>query len=104
MTPDAHGEDARALEIDSPALMDHPDAVDLPMRAGDLVVADGRLLHAAHPNTTDARRTFTLAPSRLCRVTGLRLLHGPRSGSPPPKPGYQPVLSSNWTVPSTTIG
>ena len=61
MIPDAHGEDARALEIDSPAFMDHPDAVDLPMRAGDLVVADGRLLHAAHPNTTDARRTLMLA-------------------------------------------
>ena len=62
MIPDAHGEDAQALEsLDGPAFMEHPDAVDLPMRAGDMVVADARLLHAAHPNTTDARRTLMLA-------------------------------------------
>ena len=62
MIPDAHGEDAQALEsLDVPAIMEHPDAVDLPMRAGDMVGADARLLHAAHPNTTDARRTLMLA-------------------------------------------
>lgn len=61
MIPDAHGDDAQALEsFDDPAFMDHPDAIDLPMRPGDLLVADARLLHATHPNTTEARRTLIL--------------------------------------------
>ena len=31
--------------------------VDVPVTAGDLVVGDARVLHAAHANTTDQRRT-----------------------------------------------
>ena len=41
----------------SPAYRRHPDEVDVPVRAGDLVVGDARLLHAAHGNTTARRRT-----------------------------------------------
>ena len=39
---------------------DHPDAVDVDVRAGQLVIADARLLHGTHPNTTDERRTLLL--------------------------------------------
>ena len=41
----------------SPAYQRHPDEVDVPVRAGDLVIGDARLLHAAHGNATDRRRT-----------------------------------------------
>ena len=60
--PDAHGQDVQALEdLNTPVFADHPDAVDIPMKAGDLIAADARLLHAAHPNSTDERRTLVLA-------------------------------------------
>ena len=41
--------------------MDHPDAIDVPLKAGDLIIADARLLHAAWPNQTAQRRTLVLA-------------------------------------------
>ena len=41
----------------SPAYQRHPDEVDVPVRAGDLVIGDARLLHAAHGNSSDRRRT-----------------------------------------------
>ena len=40
-----------------PALEPHPDEVDVPVCAGDLIVGDARLLHAAHPNRSAQRRT-----------------------------------------------
>ncbi len=39
---------------------DHPAAVDVPVAAGQLVIADGRLLHGTHPNTSTERRTLLL--------------------------------------------
>ena len=41
----------------SPAYQRHPDEVDVTVRAGDLVIGDARLLHAAHGNSSDRRRT-----------------------------------------------
>jgi FPC/CPF motif-containing protein YcgG len=35
-----------------------PDEVDVPVVAGDLLIGDARILHAAHRNDTDARRTL----------------------------------------------
>ena len=57
MIPDAHGEDAQALEsLDNPAFMDHR------MRwIYDAGRGHGGGRCAAHPNTTDARRTLMLA-------------------------------------------
>ncbi|MBI3831143.1 MAG: phytanoyl-CoA dioxygenase family protein [Planctomycetes bacterium] len=55
--PVAHGEAAYKAAPDSPAFCDHPDARDLCVAAGDLVVGDARVLHAAHPNRTAQRRT-----------------------------------------------
>lgn len=37
---------------------DPPDAVDVPVDAGDLLIGDARLLHAAHANASDTRRTL----------------------------------------------
>ena len=36
---------------------DRPDEIDVPIKAGDLLVGDSRLLHATHANTSDQRRT-----------------------------------------------
>lgn len=40
---------------------DHPDAIDIPVKAGSLVIAEGRVLHAARGNQSDQRRTLLLA-------------------------------------------
>ena len=37
---------------------DRPDEVDVPIKAGDLLVGDARLLHTTHANDTDQRRTL----------------------------------------------
>lgn len=44
---------------------DHPDQVDVCVKAGSLVVRDARLLHSARKNYTDTRRTMLLVwPAR----------------------------------------
>ena len=42
------------------ALSPDPDEVDVPVRAGDLVIGDSRLLHSAHPNRSRQRRTVVV--------------------------------------------
>ncbi|MBV7329150.1 phytanoyl-CoA dioxygenase family protein [Chloroflexi bacterium TSY] len=60
--PDAHGEEIQAIDdLSHPAFADYPDAVDVPLKAGDLVIADARIMHAAWPNQTAQRRTLLLA-------------------------------------------
>ncbi|MDA1191534.1 MAG: phytanoyl-CoA dioxygenase family protein [Candidatus Poribacteria bacterium] len=59
--PPAHGQEIQALDESHPAFHPHPDEVDIPVAAGDLVVADARVLHAARPNKTDKRRPLVLA-------------------------------------------
>jgi ectoine hydroxylase-related dioxygenase (phytanoyl-CoA dioxygenase family) len=49
----AQGEDLSAAEF---AL--RPEEVDVPVRAGDLLVGDARLLHASHENQSDEHRTL----------------------------------------------
>ena len=60
--PDAHEEELQDESTDEghAAFRDHPDAIDLAVKAGDLVIADSRVLHAAHPNRSDARRSLLL--------------------------------------------
>jgi len=48
---------ARVDDPDNPAFAPHPDAPAVPVTAGDMVVADARLIHGAHPNASDAERT-----------------------------------------------
>ena len=50
-----------SLPDDHAMLSDVPDAVEVPVKAGSLVIADARVLHAAHRNQTDVRRTLVLA-------------------------------------------
>ena len=39
---------------------DHPEAIDVPVSPGQLVIGDARLLHATHPNPSTERRTVLL--------------------------------------------
>lgn len=60
LLPDAHEAQIQASDTTHPAFSDYPDAVDLPVNAGDLVINDARALHAAYANTSRARRTLIL--------------------------------------------
>ena len=58
----AHEQGARFVADDHPVMFsNHPDQVDVKVKAGSLVLADARVLHAAHKNLTDHRRTLILA-------------------------------------------
>ncbi|MCY3870467.1 MAG: phytanoyl-CoA dioxygenase family protein [Gemmatimonadetes bacterium] len=60
--PKAHGSEIQAIDdLSHPAFADYPDAIDIPLNAGDLVIADARILHGAWPNQTAKRRTLLLA-------------------------------------------
>jgi len=48
----------KAANLDTPEFSTRPDEVDVPAKAGDLLLGDARLLHAAHTNETDQRRTL----------------------------------------------
>jgi ectoine hydroxylase-related dioxygenase (phytanoyl-CoA dioxygenase family) len=47
----------RAEDLERAEFGRRPDEIDVPVRAGELVIGDARLLHAAHPNGSDRRRT-----------------------------------------------
>jgi hypothetical protein len=58
----AHDQGARFIDEDHPIMFsDHPDQVNVPVKAGSLVLGDARILHAAGKNYTDQRRTLILA-------------------------------------------
>lgn len=62
LLPEAHGQelqDAATTEAHH-AFADHPDALDVAVAAGDLVIADNRVLHGAWPNRSDQRRPLLL--------------------------------------------
>jgi hypothetical protein len=55
---EAHTDDLRRGHgQDLPEFSDRPDEVNVCVQAGDLVVGDSRLLHAAHANDSEQRRT-----------------------------------------------
>ncbi len=56
--PNAHGEALQRVEDPNhPAYQRVPGEIDIPVKAGDLVIGDSRLLHASHSNQSDERRT-----------------------------------------------
>lgn len=60
LLPDAHEAKMQSADESHPAFMNHPDAVDVPCKAGDLAINDARVLHSAWPNCSDQRRTLVL--------------------------------------------
>ena len=73
--PSAHGEALQRVEDpEHPAYQHFASEVDLPVKAGDLVIGDSRLLHASHGNQSSERRTvitlwyhpfFALLPAEM---------------------------------------
>ena len=61
LLPDAHSPEMQRADESHLAFTEQPGEIDVPCKAGDLVIADGRVLHAAWPNNTDTRRTLVLA-------------------------------------------
>lgn len=59
--PDAHGPEIQAVDETHLAFAEQPGEVDIPVKAGDLVIADGRVLHAAWPNHSHQQRPLVLA-------------------------------------------
>ena len=58
----AHEQGGRYVSEDDPVMFSaDPDQVHVPVKAGDLVLLDARVLHAADRNRTDQRRTLVLA-------------------------------------------
>ena len=47
-----------ASDFSLPDFSDREDEIDVPVAVGDVLIGDARLLHAAHENTTDERRTL----------------------------------------------
>jgi hypothetical protein len=59
LLPPPHSQDVkREADPSRPEFSDRSDEVDVPVRAGDLLIGDARLLHAAHANTTVERRSL----------------------------------------------
>lgn len=80
--PEAHAHEASELDDRHVAMSDADDQVTLEARAGDAVVADYRLLHGTHPNTSAERRdcvllTFAPAWQRLPREIRAHLIRHP---------------------------
>ena len=60
--PDAHEAEIQAIDdLNHLVFADYPGAIDVPLKAGDLIIADARLMHGAWPNQTEQRRTLLLA-------------------------------------------
>lgn len=57
--PKAHADDvARVVDPDDRIYQPAPDEVAVPVRAGDLVIGDARVLHGSYPNGSDQERTL----------------------------------------------
>lgn len=55
---EAHTRDINRMDNpDDPRFKDYPNEVDVPIKAGDLVVGDARMFHATHENASDEQRT-----------------------------------------------
>ena len=56
--PVAHRADLqRAEDLNHPVFQRAEGEVDVPVKAGDLVIGDARILHSAHANRSEERRT-----------------------------------------------
>lgn len=91
--PEAHSHDAATLDVAHPAVNDQPGQVTPPVRAGDAVVMDYRLLHGTHPNAAARRRdcillNFTPRWSDLpADIRGHLISHPALPSSDDPQPG-----------------
>jgi hypothetical protein len=78
------------------AVAEYPSALDVPVKAGDLVIGDARLYHSAYQNNSDKRRTcitmWWLNWDRCGPAMRSHSSHGPMPTSGPIGPCRVPVL------------
>ena len=55
--PAAHTNDTYLANQEGPLFDIYPEEIDVPVRAGDAVIGDARVLHAAHGNNSQFRRS-----------------------------------------------
>lgn len=58
LLPPAHTRETYDANPHSVIFSQRPDEVDVPVRAGDLLIGDARILHAAHANQTGTHRSL----------------------------------------------
>jgi hypothetical protein len=58
LLPPAHTRETYEANPHSVIFSARPDEVDVPVRAGDLLIGDARILHATHANQTDQHRSL----------------------------------------------
>lgn len=100
LAPEAHAEALRrASDPAHPAFRALPDDAAVPVRAGDLVIGDARLLHGAYANESDQRRTvITLWYHPFDRYSGplqaymARSLHGAAQWPPAAQAKVQDLI------------
>lgn len=83
----SHNDDlASGNRMDRPEFQDFEDEIDVPVKAGDLLIGDARLLHAAHANQSDRNRSLVTLwyQVHLDQMSpGLRANMGVKAGEPP---------------------
>ena len=81
---------SEAKDMSRPEFSIRPDEVDVPVKAGDLLIGDARILHAAHGNGSGERRTlltlwyqpdFAALPERIQAQVVKKTQHPPDSWS-----------------------
>lgn len=100
--PDAHTPASDTALGEGIAQARVPGEIEVPVRAGDLVIGDARVLHATHANRSDAPRTvitmwyipqYEVLPDALRREIARQARTNPHSGQPhPPWPADAEAL------------
>jgi hypothetical protein len=101
----AHSEGMQAFKDPSnPAYADHPDQVAVPVRAGDVLIGDARLIHGAFGNRTNEERpllTLWFMPHWSSMPPGMRALayKGFMRGDDIPASAANPRTFLDWPEP-----
>ena len=86
-----------------PEFSTRPDEVDVPAKAGDLLIGDARLLHAAHANETEERRTLITLwyqpdlralPERIQAQMAAKVQQAPADWPPEAQERYRAMLAT----------
>jgi hypothetical protein len=94
--PTAHVETTLRASVDSPLFANPVEAVDVPVKAGDVVIGDARVLHAAYANQTESPRTcltimYFPEYEQLSEPTRASIAASV-AGQPPMPPEMEPLL------------
>ncbi len=88
----------------NPAYAEHPDQIAVPVKAGDVLIGDSRLIHGAYPNRTDAERpllTLWFMPHWSAMPPAMRALayKGFLRGDDIPSSVAHPMTFLDWPEP-----